>query len=175
VKTFLVVAIAFLIGCASSPHPRPESRPAAKTPESVPSPESAPESAESKPTVDADATYSAISSARDSVVYDGASLASDFKCGSVDATRRVEEVRAAVLAVMNLVCDLEAAASKELRVTAEADAARFKTSGDEFALLCRDTAVICESESAEIACVSAIHLLLFAVELYAEALTVPSP
>lgn len=174
-RNALVAVLILAVGCASSPHPRPESRPAAKTPESVPSPESAPESAESKPTVDAGATYSAISSARDSVVYDGASLVSGFKCGSVDATRRVEEVRTAVLAVMNRVRDLEAAASKELRVTAEADAARFKTSGDEFALLCRDTAVICESESAEIACVSAIHLLLFAVELYAEALTVPLP
>lgn len=147
----------------------------AKTPESVPSPESAPESAESKPPVDAGATYSAISSARDSVVYDGASLASGFRCGSVDATRRVEEVRTAVLAAMNRVRELEAAAPKEARAASVADAARFKTSGDEFELLCRDTAVICESESAEINCISAIHLLLFAAELYAEALTVPSP
>lgn len=174
-KTFLVVAITFLIGCASSPHARPESRPMAKSPESASSPESAPESAESKPAMDAGATYSAIGTARDSVVYDGASLASGFKCGSVDATRRVEEVRTVVLALMNRVRELEAAAPKEARTASDADAARFKTSGDEFALLCRDTTVICESDSAEIACVSAIHLLLFAAELYAEALTVPSP
>ena len=142
-------------------------------PESMP--ESSPEStaAESKPTADSGAAYSAIGTAREVAVYDGIYLDSGFKCGSVDATRRVEAIRVAMLAVVSRLRDLEAAAPKGARTAAEADAARFTAASNEFALVCRDEATICESDRAEVACYSAISALLFVAELYAEALTAP--
>lgn len=168
---FLIFGLVILYSCSGVRVPvRPESKPA---PESVP--ESAPESAESKPVADAGATYSAIGIAREAVVYDGAEVDSGFKCRTEAAAGRVEDIRAAVLAVMNRIRDLEAAASKEARAASAADAARFEAASSQFALACRDEATICESDHAEIACYSAISMLLLVAELYAEALAAPSP
>lgn len=171
-KAFVAVVL-FAIGCASSPYARPESRPMAKTPESAP--ESVPESAsaESKPAPNGGAVYSSLTAARERMFYDGSTFVYGFRCDSATAAERIESIKKAVDEVLFKVLELEAYALSTGRKPSPADASRFKEASENYANLCRDAATICASTDTEIACDSSLSTLLFAAELYTEALSSP--
>ena len=171
-KAFVAVVL-LAVGCASSPYARPESRPMTKTPESAP--ESVPESAsaESKPAPDGSGVYSSLTTARERMSFDGSTFVYGFRCDSGTAAERIESIRKAIEEVLAKVRELEAYALSTGRTPSPADALRFKEASEAYATLCRDTATICASLDTEIACDSALSTLLFAAELYAEALSRP--